>query len=172
MVKTNLPPQVGGMPQQITEIWSKYSPSFDTLLLLALLLAIVFSGKFSTQVLHTADTSIGRVISLGLVFFITQRYGWSMGVLAALLVALVISAGSNTRVSQGVSRSGEIREGFNTDVKLVKDDHKWFVERVLGESPFLIEEENIYTMPVQDLSRKGMGSTSYTGNVQNTSVSM
>ena len=53
---------------------------------------------------------------------------------------------------------------------MIYTTHKWFVEKVLGENPLLIEEENVTTQAIQDMSRRGTGS--YGGGVQNTSVSM
>lgn len=161
MSKTNVVTQVGGMPQQMSDVWSKYSPPVQTFVLLVLFLGIVFYTKLHGSLLAFSDTLIGRGIALGAVYFVTQQYGWTMGILVALLAALVISTGSHRRLP--------INEGFNSDMKIVEKGPKWFVEKVLGENPLLIEEENIYTQPVQDLSRKN--DNSYGGSVQNTSVS-
>jgi len=50
------------------------------------------------------------------------------------------------------------------NVRLIPGKHKWFVEKVLGENPLLIEDETVNTSAVQDYSDK------YTGNVQSSSV--
>jgi hypothetical protein len=155
-------PQVGGMPQQLTDVWSKYSPPLQTFLLLALLLGTVFVKELPHAFLEFSDTVLGRAVHLALVYFITNSFGWVLGLVFALFVGVVIGLGSARRI--------EVKEGFNSDLKMVEQGHKWFVEKVLGENPLLIEEENVRTYPVQDLSRKGTGS--YGGNVENTSVSM
>ena len=155
-------PQVGGMSQQFHDVWSKYSPPVQTFLLLALLLGTVFAKELPTAYIEFSDTLLGRAIHFGLIFFITSTFGWVLGLVFALFVGIVIGLGSARRL--------EVKEGFNSDLKMVEQGHKWFVEKVLGENPLLIEEENVYTQPVQDLSRRGTGS--YGGNVENTSVSM
>lgn len=161
MNKSNVVNQVGGMPQQMSDVWSKYSPPLQTFLLLALAIGIVFYRKLHPSLLVFSDTFAGRLILIGLIYYVTQVYGWSLGIIMALLAALVVAMGSHRRLP--------VEEGFNSDMKIVEKGPKWFVEKVLGENPLLIEEENIYTQPVQDLSRKN--ENSYGGSVQNTSVS-
>jgi hypothetical protein len=161
MVKSH-PPQIGGMQEQMSDLLSKYGPPTQVIVLLVVFLGIVFLPKLPKQVAEHSDAPYGRLFHSGLVYFVTQTYGWTTGIVVALFSALLIGAGSNRRLP--------VKEGFNSDIKIVDSKQKWFVERVLGENPLLIEEENVYTMPVQDLSRRGTGS--YGGGVQNTSVSM
>ena len=159
---TKLNPQVGGMPQQIGDVWSKYSPPIQTFLLLGLLLGTVFARELPNAFVEFSDTVVGRAIHLALVYFVTNSFGWVLGLVFALFVGVVIGLGSARRI--------QVKEGFNSDLKMIEQGNKWFVEKVLGENPLLIEEENVRTYPVQDLERKGTGS--YGGGVQNTSVSM
>lgn len=161
MNKPNGLVQAGGMPQQMSDVWSKYSPPLQVFVLLALFLGIVFYKKLHPSLIVLTDTVIGRGVILAVLYSVTQNYGWTIGMLLALFFALVIAMGSHRRLA--------VSEGFNSDMKVVQNGRKWFVERVLGENPLLIEEENIYTQPVQDLSRKN--DASYGGSVQNTSVS-
>lgn len=161
MVKSH-PPQIGGVQEQMSDLMSKYGPPTQVLLLLTIFLGIVFLPKIPKEVLEHSDALYGRILHSGLVYYVTQSYGWTTGIVMALFSALLIGAGSNRRLP--------VKEGFNSDIKLIDSKQKWFVERVLGENPLLIEEENVFTMPVQDLSRRGTGS--YGGSVQNTSVSM
>ena len=57
----------------------------------------------------------------------------------ALFAGLLISAGHS-------------KEGFNADVRVIPNQKKWLIERVLGENPTLIEEENVSTQAVQGFS--------------------
>jgi hypothetical protein len=76
------------------------------------------------------------------------------------MTALVIGVGGVHPVKK------QLQEGFSSEmnVRLIPGKHKWFVEKVLGENPLLIEDETVNTSAVQDYSDK------YTGNVQSTSV--
>ena len=58
-------------------------------------------------------------------------------VIFALFAALLIGAGHN-----------KTKEGFNSDVRIVAGEKKWFIERVLGENPTLIQEENVSTQAI------------------------
>ena len=162
MVKSH-PPQIGGFQEQMSDILLKYAPPIQTVILLVAFLGVVFLPKLPKELLEHSDALHGRLLHSGLVYYVTQTYGWTIGIVVAVFSALLIGAGSNRRLSA-------VKEGFNSDVKLVDSKHKWFVEQVLGENPFLIEEENVNTLPVQDMDRRGTGS--YGGSVQNTSVSM
>jgi hypothetical protein len=66
--------------------------------------------------------------------------------------ALLIGAGGVHPVT--------VQEGFAPDmnVRLVPNKQKWFVEKVLGENPLLIEDTVIDTSAVQDLSQRNHGS--------------
>ena len=161
MVKSH-PPQIGGVQEQMSDLLSKYGPPTHVILLLTIFMGIVFLPKIPKEVLEHSDAIYGRILHSGLVYYVTQVYGWTTGICMALFSALLIGAGSNRRLP--------VKEGFNSDIKLIDSKQKWFVERVLGENPLLIEEENVYTQAVQDMDRRGTGN--YGGSVQNTSVSM
>jgi hypothetical protein len=161
MVKSH-PPQIGGVHEQMSDLLSKYGPPTQVILVLVIFLGVVFLPKLPKELAEHSDAFYGRLFHTGLVYFVTQTYGWTTGIVMAVFSALLISAGSNGRLP--------IKEGFNSDIKFIDSKHKWFVEKVLGENPFLIEEENVSTQAIQDMSRRGTGS--YGGGVQNTSVSM
>jgi hypothetical protein len=64
-------------------------------------------------------------------------------------------------------------ENFTTQpepsIRIVPNRHMWFVESVLNENPFMIEEDTVKTNAVQDLNQKGNGSVQ-NYSVQNSSV--
>jgi hypothetical protein len=91
---------------------------------------------------------------------VTVLFGWPMGILAGLMSALLIGAGGIHPVTK------QVNEGFSSEmnVRIVPSKHKWFVEKVLGEDPLLIEDDTVTTSAVQDYSDK------YSGSVQSDSV--
>ena len=48
-----------------------------------------------------------------------------------------------------------VLDATNPDFVLPK--HRWFVEKVLGENPLVINEKEVKTAAVQDLSEKSFG---------------
>ena len=146
--------QTGGFQQNLMELVHKYGSPFELLLFALIIFGIVFVSKLPPKVAKLADTTLGRLVLVGVTFLAVQKYGWAIGLLFALFAGLLIGAGHS-----------KTKEGFNADVRIVPGEKKWFIERVLGENPTLIEEENVSTQAIQDNSNKT------TGSVQNTSVS-
>jgi hypothetical protein len=127
---------------------------------LFMVLVVVFLEKIPIEIRKQADTLLGRALLLTFTLVVATVYGWPLGILAAIMTALVIGAGGIHPITK------QIQEGFASEmnVRLVPGKHKWFVERVLGENPLLIEDEVVNTSAVQDLSEK------YSGSVQSNTV--
>jgi hypothetical protein len=101
-------------------------------------------------------------------------YSWIYAVLMALFTVLLIAVAPRTlrEAFQGgpeAFQSGSVSPGptaavpstgTDTEVKLVTQKHKWFVERVLGEHPVGIEEERVRTSSIQDGSNSSSSTTS------------
>lgn len=154
----------GGMQVYVGDLFSKYETPVGVLVGLFMTLVIVFVGKIPVSIRKQADSLPGRALLLTFTVLVATLFGWAFGMVAALMSAILIGAGG---VSPNSPRSvNEITEGFSPDlnVRLVPTKHKWFVEKVLGENPLLIEEETINTSAVQDLSEK------YGGSVQSNTV--
>jgi hypothetical protein len=148
----------GGMREQMSDIFQKYSEPAVFLTGILLVLSIVFGTEIPKPIRLQADSTIGRLFLLGLVAAITKTLGWPLGILAALSAVLLVGVG-------GVH--SKVVENFEPDpmaVRVIPTKHKWFVEKVLGENPLVIEDQTVETAAVQDLSRTG------SGNVQNSSV--
>lgn len=117
-------------------------------------LVIVFLDKIPLEVRKQADTLLGRSFLVTYTLLVTVLFGWPMGVLAGIMSALLIGAGGVHPVRK------QVTEGFSSEmnIRLIPDKHKWFVEKVLGENPWLIEDQTVETIPVQDLSERSSGS--------------
>jgi hypothetical protein len=142
----------GGMREHMSDIFQKYSQPAELLTGIVIILSIVFGTEIPTPIRNQADTTIGRLFLLGIVAIITQYFGWPLGILAALSAVLFI----------GVDGMHKQRvEGFLPDpmaVRVIPTKHKWFVEKVLGENPLIIEDQTVQTKAVQDYSRNNSGS--------------
>ena len=112
-------------------------------------------SKMPAGIAKLSDTTLGRLVLAASCAVVVQRYGWGLGFVFALFAGLLIGAGN----------SKTVKEGFNTDVRVIPKENKWLIEQALGENPTLIEEENVKTQAIQDDSGKNSGS------VQNSSVS-
>jgi hypothetical protein len=154
----------GGFREMASDLFSKYEMPVGVLTVLFISTVIVFLGKIPADVRKQADSFLGRALLLVFTMIVTILFGWPLGMLAALMSALVIGAGGVHPVMVAAPR--QMKEGFGSEmnVRLVPNKHKWFVEKTLGENPLLIEDQTIDTSAVQDLSEK------YGGSVQSNTV--
>ena len=156
----------GGFRDQVDDLYHKYEQPVVILVGLLMVVIIVFIDKVPIEVRKQADSFLGRALLLTFTIVVTLMYGWPMGMLSALMSAILIGAGGVHPIKKQVIDAKNVKEGFSSEmqVRLVPGKHKWFVEKVLGENPLLIEDQTIDTSAVQDLSEK------YSGSVQSNTV--
>lgn len=150
----------GGFQAQVDDLYHKYEQPLVVLLGLIMVIIIVFLEKIPIEIRKQADSFLGRALLVTFTVIMAGAYGWPMGILAGLMSALVIGAGGIHPIQK------QLKEGFSSEVnvRVVPGKHKWFVEKVLGENPCIIEDDTVNTSAVQDLSERDYGS------VQNSSV--
>lgn len=144
----------GGFRVQVDDLYHKYEQPVMLLVGIAMVLVVVFLEKVPIEIRKQADSLLGRALLITFTVIVIALYGWPMGILAGLMSALLIGAGGIHPVQK------QVQEGFSSEmnVRIVPGKHKWFVERVMGENPLLIEDDTVSTSPVQDLSDKDEGS--------------
>jgi hypothetical protein len=115
----------------------------NNVLLLFIVVGITFVGTLPLNIRKGANTRIGNIIGLVLVVSIYFTFGWIPAFMASLLFILTINSGMLYEV-----------EGFEPgiDTRVISNPKKWYIERILGENPFIIEEETVKTQPIQDNS--------------------
>lgn len=164
-MSSSLPPGThfmkGGFRAQVDDLYHKYEQPVMLLVGLFMVVVIVFLEKVPIEIRKQTDTFWGRALLLTFTVTVTVLYGWPMGILAGLMSALLIGAGGIHPITKPIT------EGFSSEMSLriVPDKHKWFVEKVLGENPLLIEDDTVSTSAIQDYSEK------YSGSVQSDSIS-
>ena len=122
------------------------------LLIIVSISLIVFSGTVAPAIKQHLDTWYGRFIAIVLVMMITDFAGWATGVLAAMAVLVLIPAtveeGFTYTEGAGASYSDSIAEGFVIDEKKpVESGALWFSERVMGETPNRLDNDNVLSLP-------------------------
>jgi hypothetical protein len=156
--------QMGGGNSFVVE---EFQTMFGHFLLLGLVLISVYVSRIPRTTLVLFRRMPYQLLGLFGVIFITSQYGWIHGTLAALAFALVVSRALKvSNVYEGMSDIIPVE--LNTlivedgDTVFVPEEHRWFVEKVMGEKPFLIREKEVKTSAVQDMSEKSMGSSTVT----------
>jgi hypothetical protein len=129
--------------------------------LIGLVLLSVYVSRIPSEVLDKFSRLPYQFLGLLAVVSITGVYGWIHGILAALAFTLIVSH-SLRRTREGLEDYDGpavlIADSQETDI--VPDKQRWFVEKVMGENPFLVRERTVSTSAVQDLSDRGSGTGS------------
>ena len=107
-----------------------------------MVMGIVYVRQIPASVLIQLNRIIGRIFLFAITLVVADMYSWTYGVMMALLAILILA--TNPRI-----------EGFEdtTDIKLVINPKRWFIEKVLNEHPSGIAEDKVTTTAIQDQGR-------------------
>lgn len=104
-----------------------------------LVLIIVYSSVIPSEYRLFADSLLGRVFGIGIIYGVIQTLGWVYGLLTALAFLLFLNGSSRM---EGFNAGGTV-----TQKKIV--GKRWFVEKVLDEHPKNIATDKVTTNPIQ-----------------------
>ncbi len=109
-----------------------------------LILAIVYSPVIPTEYRVFADSMLGRVLGIALVYGVIESMGWVYGILTALAYLLVVNGAPSNFLAgtEGFDGGGTV-----TEKKII--GKKWFVEKVLGENPKKIATDKVTTTAIE-----------------------
>jgi hypothetical protein len=156
-----MPQQTGGVQRPVIEELKAMSNYF---LLGFLILVCVYVSRIPSSILIEFRKSSVQFLGILAIVFITIYYGPIHGILSALAFSLVVSHALRMNQQEDLvnySPSIYITDADNTTV--IPKNHRWFGEKILGETPILIREKGVTTSAVQDLSERTMGTN--TSNV-------
>jgi hypothetical protein len=130
----------------------------SNLLLVGLVLISAYESRVPENWLAYFRSRLVQGLGLVAIFLVTSNYGWVHGILAALAYTLLVSRAIRTArptTSGFIDYSGKLFSN-GIDTTLIPQDNRWFLEKVLGENPYLIRERDVRTSAVQDDSEKSM----------------
>jgi hypothetical protein len=132
----------GAQAQSVSISWVN-KEVLNIVVLLFIVVGIAFVGAIPLHIRKGANTSIGGLVGLGLISGLYFTFGWLPAFMGALLFILTINSGILYEV-----------DGFEPgiDVRVISNSKKWYIERILGENPFIIEEDTVKTQAIQDNS--------------------
>lgn len=117
----------------ITNIDSPYKLIYGVILILI----IVYSSVIPSDYKLFADSILGRVFGIGIVYGVIQSVGWVYGLLTAMAFILILH-GTRSNLQEGFDGGGTVSEK-----KII--GKRWFVEKVLGETPSKIAVDRVIT---------------------------
>ena len=136
--------QQGGQ-SQIMNLYQELLTTIDspTKLLygVALVLLITYSSLIPSEYRTFADSVLGRLFGIGIIYAVTETMGWVYGLLTAMAFLLLL---------QGAARLQEGFDGGGTVSEKKTVGGKWFVEKVLGK-PDIIATDRVVTSAIDSL---------------------
>ena len=142
----------GGAREHMLDLIKKYAQPLNIYIGVALIMGIVYIGQIPEWVSYQANSLVGRLFLFGITIFIADTYSWIYALLMALFSVLIIAVAPRTKPKEGFQAGKTQTDMGDTDVKLVTQKKKWWVEEVLRENPIGIEEEKVRTSAIQDNS--------------------
>jgi hypothetical protein len=135
--------QQGGMVNSLQVLLANLDSPIKLFYGFILILIIVYSPVIPFEYRKFADSLIGKIFGVAIVYGVIESLGWVYGILTALAFLLVLN---------GAMKSPSAVEGFDgggtvTEKRTI--GRKWFVEQVLGENPRKIATDKVTTTAVE-----------------------
>ena len=131
-------------------------------LIIGLLVLGTFIENVPRKVVRLLDNSLGMTALFIFPLLISLFISWPAGLLAACISLIVFA-----RIKKMDTIPSEDEEGFLSGsddtvqtTKLVSNPHRWFVEKVLGETPVAISSDRIQTKRTEDNDNRTSSSSS------------
>ena len=100
-----------------------------------LVLIIAYSSVVPLEYKRFADSPLGRIFGIAIVYGAIQQLGWIYGILTAMAFLLLLHGGI------------QVSEGFGNFIPKKTTSNKWYVERILGKPNEVIIEQVVTTAP-------------------------
>jgi hypothetical protein len=109
-----------------------------------LVLIIAYSSVIPSEYRIFADSLLGRIFGIAIIYGVIQTMGWVYGLLTAMAFLLILNGASRfgTNGLEGFDGGGTV-----TEKKIV--GKRWFVEKVLGERPKKIATDKVTTTAIE-----------------------
>jgi hypothetical protein len=134
--------QHGGMVHSFQVLLMNLDSPIKLIYGVFLILIIVYSSTIPYEYRVFADSLLGRIFGIAIVYGVIQSLGWVYGILTALAFLLIINGAPRLLNKEGFDGGGTV-----TEKKII--GKKWFVEQVLGENPKKIATDKVTTTAVE-----------------------
>ena len=131
--------QQGGMVGSFQALLNKIDSPAKLIYGFILVLIIVYSSNIPLEYRIFADSILGRVFGVAIIYGITETLGWIYGLLTAMAFLLILNGSPR---SEGFDGGGSVSEKQTLGPR-------WFVERVLGERPTNIATDKVTTTAIE-----------------------
>jgi hypothetical protein len=137
--------QPGGMVGSLQVLLTNLDSPVKLIYGFVLILIIVYSPLIPSEYRIFADSILGKIFGIAIVYGVVESLGWVYGLLTALAFLLILNGASRVDTSALEAFDGG---GTVTEKKIV--GKRWFVEKVLGEHPKKIATDKVTTSAIED----------------------
>jgi hypothetical protein len=134
--------QQGGMVNSFQQMMGQVDSPSKLLYGTLVVLLISYSSEIPSEYHSFADSLLGRIFGIVVVYGVLETMGWIYGLLTALAFLLLLT-GARRTVQEGFDGGGSVSEK-----KII--GKRWFVEKILGEYPSKIATDQVTTAAVSD----------------------
>ncbi len=135
--------QLGGMVNSFQVLLMNLDSPAKLIYGFLLILLIVFSPEIPFEYRTFADSLLGKIFGVAIVYGVIETMGWVYGILTAMAFLLVLNGAPRDNIGlEGFDGGGTV-----TEKKII--GKKWFVEKVLGETPKKIATDKVTTTAVE-----------------------
>lgn len=138
--------QQGGFVSSLQLLLNNMDSPIKLLYGFIVILLIVYSSVIPSEYHTFADSLLGRILGIGLIYVIIESLGWVYGLLTTMAFLLLL----NGSPSSWIFSSQEGFDGGGSVSEKKRIGKRWFVEKILGEQPQKIATDRVNTLPVQD----------------------
>ena len=107
--------------------------------------------------LEFLDNTLGSAFLFVLPFLIAIFIDWSTGLLAATVSLIVFARLQKQDASEGFS--DVLDDNGNNSTQFISSPHRWFIERILGESPIAISSDRVTASNYKDTDIRSSSSS-------------
>jgi len=127
-----------------------------------LLLAGGFAETAPRKSLEMLDSTIGHALFFIVPLFLALMLDWATGLLAAAICLIIFA---RLQKADPDSEEGFADIATSSDTKIVSSTQRWFVEKVLGETPIAISLDRIARKRYEDNDSRTSSSSSMSSNI-------
>ena len=113
----------------------------------ALIIVIVYSSIIPSDYRMFANSILGRIFGIAIVYGVIETVGWIYGLLTALAFLLIINGAPQLPPTYDTA---EGFDGGGTVSEKRRIGKTWYVEKVLGENTQKIATDKVITSAIQD----------------------
>jgi len=166
MASTQEPEMDFSMRSWLSNTYSVLHFPITILSVVGLLVAGTFAEMASRKSLEFLDNIIGTSLFFIVPFIFAISLDWATGLLAAVVSLIIFTRLQKHDSSEGFSDNGNVEQS----TKIISNPHRWFVEKILGESPVAISSDKIVSLSERDQNIRTSSSVSMTPQVSNQSM--